>query len=410
MNEQDSPKETPLHSRHLQLGASMAPFAGWDMPLWYKAGAIKEHLAVVQAAGLFDTSHMDVIQVAGDAVREFLDFAFTRDLSEAQPGRCYYGAFLDERGFCLDDGIVYPITENRYAVVLNASMGAPIRSHLATLPDAAAVEVSEPLPRLAKLDVQGPAAAGLVAGLLRKPAELFARFPYFTFKGDFDLNQSEVELDDGTPAFLSRTGYTGEQGFEVFIPGDKAGAVWDRLLEAGAGKGLLPCGLAARDSLRTGAVLPLSHQDIGAWPFVNHPWPFALPLDSDGAFDKKFNGSDAINPETAPHTLAFVGFDPRRVDGHGSTVLLDGKEIGIVSTIVSDMAIGRVDGAVLSLSSPGKPEGWTPRGLCCGFVRVDRHLPPGTELTLKDARREIKVAVAADIRPDRTARKKLPAL
>ncbi|MDR1744136.1 MAG: aminomethyltransferase family protein [Planctomycetota bacterium] len=410
MNDGSALKTTPLHARHLALNATMAPFGGWDMPLWYGAGAIREHLAVVRAAGLFDTSHMDVIFVSGETARAFLDYAFTRDLADARPGRCAYGAFLDARGFCLDDAIVYPLEERRFAVVLNASMADPIRKHLASLPDAGAVDITEPRSRLAKFDVQGPGAAALTAGVLSNPSGLFAHFPYFTFKGDFDLSRSDVSLWDGTPVLLSRTGYTGEQGFEMFLPGDRAVAVWDRLMDAGADKGLLPCGLAARDSLRAGAVLPLSHQDIGAWPYVNHPWPFALPTGPDGAFTKKFHGADALDPATAPHTLAFVGFDPRRVEGHGSPVLLDGMEIGAVTTIVSDMAMGRVDGKAVSLSSPDKPEGWTPRGLCCGFVRVDRDLPPGTELTLKDARRTIRVEVAADVRPGRTARKKLPVI
>jgi aminomethyltransferase len=348
--------------------------------------------------------------VTGDAAHAFLNYAFTHDLAGCQPGRAVYGAFLDAKGCCVDDALVYPLDEIRYALVVNASMAGPIRRHLAALPDAAAVEITEPASRLAKLDVQGPAAARLVAGLVANAGELFARFPYFSFKGDFDLARSEVTLRDGTPILLSRTGYTGEQGFEIFLPGDKAGAVWDSLLAAGGPEGLLPCGLAARDSLRAGAVLALSHQDIGAWPFINHPWPFALPFGADGLFTKPFHGSDALNPETARHTLAFVGHDPRRVDGHGSKVLLDGAEIGEVSTIVSDMAIGRIDGHVVSLASPGKPEGWTPRGLCCGFVRVDRPVPVGAALTLRDARRSIVVEVAADIRPDRTARKKLPTL
>lgn len=410
MDDPSDLKKTPLHARHLELAATMAPFGGWDMPLWYGAGAIREHLAVIQAAGLFDTSHMDVIQVAGGAARAFLEYAFTRDLADAKPGRCAYGAFLDEKGFCLDDAIVYPLEERRFAVVVNASMADPVLKHLASLPGAEGVALSAPSPRLAKLDVQGPAAAGLAAGIVKNPAELFARLPYFTFKGDFDLSRSDVFLWNGAPALLSRTGYTGEQGFEIFVPGDQAVAVWDRLMDMGAGKGLLPCGLAARDSLRAGAVLPLSHQDIGAWQYINHPWPFALPLGPDGTFTKQFHGADALDPRTARHTLAFVGFDQRRVEGHGSPVLLDGEEIGVVTTIVSDMAMGRVDGRVISLSSPDRPEGWTPRGLCCGFVRVDRHLPPGTELTLTDARRQIKVEVAADVRPGRTARKKLPAL
>lgn len=397
---------TPLHSRHKALGATMAPFGGWDMPLWYKAGAIKEHLAVIQAAGVFDTSHMDVLVVAGSTGRRFLEYAFTRDLADAKIGRCAYGAFLDANGNCLDDAIIYPLDGERHGIVLNASMGGSIKEHLLSLPGAGEVAIDMPAPRLAKLDVQGPASVALVSRLLADAEEVLAKFPYFTFKGDFDLSRSGVRLVDGTPILLSRTGYTGELGFEMFLPSESAGKVWDELFRLGDDDGLLPCGLAARDSLRTGAVLPLSHQDIGPRPFINHPWPFALALAADGSFTKDFVGRSALVPETSPHTLPFVGFDPRRMDGHEAEVVLDGEVIGGVTTIVSDMAVGRVDGRVVSLGSPDRPEGWTPRGLACGFVVVDRHLKSGTALALRDRRREIPVEIASDIRPDRGARKK----
>ena len=403
----DIPQKTALHARHLGLGGTMAPFGGWDMPLWYKAGAIKEHLAVIQAAGLFDTSHMDVIFVSGSGARKFLNFAYTRDISDLRTGRCGYGAFLNARGGSIDDAIIYPLDEQRFAVVLNASMAGPVMKHLAVLPGADAVRIDAAEPRLAKLDIQGPASASIVRGMLRDAGRVLEKFPYFSFKGDFDLARSDVALADGTPILLSRTGYTGELGFEIFLPLDKAGQFWDALLAEHAGAGLLPCGLAARDSLRAGAVLPLSHQDIGDWPFINHPWPFALPLDEYGVFSKDFFGSGALDATTAPHTFAFVGHDPRRVDGHEATVVFDGREIGGVTSIVSDMAIGRVDGRVVSLSSPDKPEGWTPRGLACGFIRVREKLAPGTSVILKDKRREIQVETALDIRPHRTARKKL---
>ena len=398
---------TPLHSRHIALGANMAPFGGWDMPLWYKAGAIREHLAVIQAAGLFDTSHMDVFFVSGGQSRDFLNFAFTRDLSDLRPGRCAYGAFLDARGHTIDDAIIYPFADNRQAVVANASMGPALRRHLGALPGADSVSITGTTPRPAKLDIQGPASVAILRKLLDDADRVFTAFPYFTFKGDFAPEQSDVRLRDGTPILLSRTGYTGELGFELFLPADRAGAVWDEFLRAGADSGLLPCGLAARDSLRAGAVLPLSHQDIGDWPYINHPWPFALPLDENGGFTKPFAGSDGLHAATAPHTLAFAGYDPRRVDAHTAKVMHDGLAIGTVTTIVNDMAIGRIDGRIVSLASRERPKDWTPRGLACGFIRVDRHPGEGAEIMLRDERREIRVEIVRDIRPDRTARMKL---
>ncbi len=394
---------TRLYSRHLELGGTMAPFAGWDMPLWYKSGAVKEHLAVIQNAGLFDTSHMDVVLIAGPDGRAFLNRAFTRDIANLATERCAYGAFLTADGHCLDDAIVYPFPDGRFGLVVNASMGEKVAAHLRSLPGSEGLTITLPEPRLAKIDLQGPAAAKVLARVFSGPG-IFEKFPYFSFKGDFDLSRSGVRLADGTPILLSRTGYTGEQGFEIFLPADRVGEIWDRLLADPAA--ILPCGLAARDSLRTGAVLPLSHQDIGPWPFINHPWAFALPLAEGGAFTKDFVGRGGLDP-SSPHTLPFIGFDPRRIEPHEAVALKDGREIGRVTTIVTDMAVGRIEGVVRSLTSPGLPAGWTARGLCCGFVRVESSYPAGTQLVLKDKRREIKVEIASDLRPDRGARKKL---
>lgn len=398
-------RTTPLHATYRELGATLSPFGGWEMPLWYKAGAIREHLSVVQHAGLFDTSHMDHLVIEGEKARDFLNYAFTRDLADAAIGRCLYGAFLDDNGHCLDDGLIYPMADNRFVVVINASQAEPICAHLLTLPGAGAVNIFQPEKRLVKLDLQGPASPRILKRLVANHDEVFARFPYFTFKGDFDMSASNVELVDGIPVLISRTGYTGEVGFELFLPAESGQTVWNLILNSSDADQVLPCGLAARDSLRTGAVLALSHQDIGPWPFINHPWRFALPFGNDGkTFTKKFHGDSALDADKAAHTLPFVGFDPRRVDPHDAVVIHDGKEIGTVTTVVSDMAVGRVGENIVSLSSPDKPADWNPKGLACGFVRVDSALPIGTEIALKDKRRTIKAVISADIRPARTAR------
>ena len=173
--------------------------------------------------------------------------------------------------------------------------------------------------------------------------------------------------------------------------------------------GVLPCGLAARDSLRAGACLPLSHQDIGPWPFINHPWPFALPWNRDRtAFTKNFIGDGILaSRERADHTYAFVGYDPRKVSIHDPAIVLDASrnEVGVVLTCVSDMAIAWHDGRIYSMASPDKPENFKPRGLSCGFVKVGSRLVAGREVFLRDSRREIKVVITDDVRPDRTARR-----
>lgn len=403
-------KRTALYDSHLSLSGNMVDFGGWEMPLWYKTGAVKEHMAVIKAAGLFDTSHMSVVTVSGEKVREFLNFALTRDISGQRPGRCGYSAILTKEGFCLDDTIIYPLSDNRIALVVNAGMGAKVVEHMQSLPGGDRLVWSDLTGQVGKLDIQGPLALKILKDLVRNPDKLFEQFPYFSFKGDFNFADTGVFMRDGTPVLLSRTGYTGEFGFEIYLPADRAVNLWEMLMSAGEPFGLIPCGLAARDSLRAGAVLALSHQDIGPWPFVNHPWPWALPLSETGGFTKNFYGRDALDPASAPHTLPFAGYDPRKVDTESARVLCEGEDIGRVLTCVADMAIGRVDGGIVSVASPSAPAGFSPRGLVCGFIRVNRALESGSRLVLKDNRREIAVEVVTDIRPDRTARKKLSSM
>jgi aminomethyltransferase len=402
-------QKTTLNSVHAALGATLVDFGGWEMPLWYKTGAVKEHLAVILAAGLFDVSHMAVVLAEGPGIRAFLNTALTRDIADLRLERAAYGIILNEQGHALDDTIIYPLAEDRFGLVVNAGMAARVIAHLKALPGGSAFTWRDLTGNCAKIDIQGPASYRILRPFIADADTVFAQFPYFSFQGDFDFAQSRVRLTDGTPLMLSRTGYTGEFGFELFLPTAAVVSFWHRILAAGGGSGLIPCGLAARDSLRTGAVLPLSHQDIGPWPFINNPWPWALPLKDDGSFSKTFVGSAALDPGTADHTLAFAGFDPRKVEQRAE-VIHRGEAIGTVLTCVADVAIGRPAGEnspIVSLADPARPAGWNPRGLVCGFVKVARRLDPGATVTLKDGRREITVQIVSDIRPLRSARKAL---
>lgn len=405
---------TKLHAEHQELGATLVDFGGWDMPLWYPTGAVKEHLAVINGAGLFDIGHMGGLLLTGPGGHTALQWAFTKDM-EQNGNRAVYGAFLTPEGFVIDDAITYPLGNDRYFVVMNCGKCEAIISAIQHAAKVKQVDITiqDLAGTYTKIDLQGMASVRIMAAVLQNPDDVFGKMPYFSFKGDIDLPKSNVLLADGTPIFLSRTGYTGEQGFEIFVPADASVKVWKKLLEVGKPFGLMPCGLAARDSLRAGAMLPLSGQDIGPWPFVNNVWPFTLPKDADGAWTKSFEGQKALDAAapTAPHTFAYCGFDPRKVtsaDHHTHPkVLLDGKEIGDVLTCVADVAIGRVDGKIFSMASPDKPEGFTTKGLVCGFVRVNCVLEPGTRITLADERRKIEVEITTDVRPARTARKAL---
>jgi len=412
-------KQTPLFDWHKAHGGNIVEFGDYLMPVWY-AGARGEHLAVVSQAGLFDTSHMATLRVFGADAFELLQWCFTRNLNACvgkdnaplTDGKCVYGMFLDENGNAIDDCLVYKIKDGEYMVEVNASMGGPVAKHLTEQTKGRDVKVIDLTDKLGKIDIQGPASIKTMAKILKNPEAVFDKLPYFSAKGHFDPASTlaeQVQLVDGTPILLSRSGYTGEVGFELFVELAHTVKVWEAIMAAGEEFGLTPCGLAARDSLRTGAVLPLSHQDIGPWTCIRHPWPFALPFTPAGdGFTKAFLGSAALEKATdAPYTLTFVGHDLRKVDAHNALVYLDGKEIGTVLTCATDMAIGRHEGRIYSIASPDKPEGFVIKGLCCGYIKVGPQLAPGTTVEIKDGKRAIQVLIETNVRPDRTARKAL---
>lgn len=410
-----NPKKTVLYDWHIGQGANMAEFGGYDMPLWYKTGAKAEHLAVIQAAGLFDTSHMAAVAVWGSGARSLLQLCLSKDLDtcigrDKAPlgdGRCVYGVFLGEDGTVIDDAIVYQLQADAFMVVVNAGMGGAIAAHLTGHSPGREVVVKDLTDRVGKMDIQGPRAARILGGILNNPEGVFEGLTYFSFKGGFgELTTAvPVTLKDGTPLLLSRTGYTGEFGFELFVAIDRLAPLWSLLLGAGRDQGLLACGLAARDSLRAGAMLPLSHQDIGAWPFLYNPWQFALPWDPQmNAFGKEFIGGSALLHSTwKKYTLPFAGFDPRKIGaGEGSYVAsTTGERLGAILTCTTDMAIGRVDGEIVSVAA--RPE-FAAKGLCCGFVLLEQPIAPGEQVVLTDGKREITVEIRADVRPNRTAR------
>lgn len=418
----DSNKITVLNGWHIAHHATMADFGGYQMPLWY-ASAKNEHLSVLTAAGIFDTSHMAVVLASGSDAHDLLQWCFTKDLDACVgknkdplfAGRCVYGAFLNEQGGVIDDSIVYHLSDGNYMIVVNAAMGHCIAEHLKCVSAGRRVTITDCTYRIGKIDIQGPCAAKILSRVLADPAGVFDHMPYFSFKGHFDPSAKQpakpVTLIDGIPILLSRTGYTGEFGFEVFVALQHTADLWQRLLNAGRDFGMLPCGLAARDSLRSGAVLPLSHQDVGNWPFIHHPWPFALPYNDDQTgFSKRFLYDQALlNASPSEFTYAYVGQDLRKVAGKDQDVVLDEEEkpIGKVLTCVTDMGIGWHQGRIFSLASPDRPAGFVPRGLCCGFVKVTSRLMPNDVVQIQDKRRTLTVTIVNDIRPDRTARRPL---
>lgn len=412
-------KTTPLHQWHTQANANMADFGGFDMPLWYETGVKTEHLAVLTSAGLFDTSHMACIRVIGKDSLGLLNYCFTRDIAPLAPGRCVYGAFLNDQGHCIDDAIVYRFDSDRFMVCVNAGMGAVVAQHLEnqrleSQKKDLEVMIEDLTGKVAKMDIQGKNAARILSKILQDPDKIFHKIPYFSFKGSFSeqtRGSDSVTLLNNTPILLSRSGYTGEFGFEIFLDPSAIVALWKDILAAGAEFNITACGLGARDSLRTGACLPLSHQDIGPWKFMNHPWDFALPYTPDKqGFTKEFLGAKALlSAPEAPHVYPFVGENLRKVNAGETTQVLDEdhQNLGRILSCTTDMGIGWHKKQIVSINTPDLPKDLKIKGISCGFVMVTQPLEPGQKLTLKEGNRSIRATLVTDIRPDRTARLKL---
>jgi glycine cleavage system T protein (aminomethyltransferase) len=231
-------QRTPLHDRHVALGARMVPFAGWEMPVQYE-GVIPEHRAVRGDAGVFDVSHMGELEVEGPRATELLQATLSNDLDRIEPGQAQYTLLTNERGGIVDDLIAYKLDAHRYLLIVNAAnRDADFRwLKERELPGSDVRDVSDDYALLA---AQGPRAIER----LRLPTA-----PAFT------LAEAEV---GGVPCMVNRTGYTGEAGCELLVMAEDAGQLWDDVLE----RGIVPCGLGARDTLRLEACFPLHGNDI----------------------------------------------------------------------------------------------------------------------------------------------------
>jgi aminomethyltransferase len=250
-------RQTPLHERHVALGARMVPFAGWEMPVQYE-GVIAEHKAVRTDAGVFDVSHMGEIEIEGPSAGSFLQSLLSNDVERLEPGEAQYTLVTNDDGGIVDDVILYRLGTHRYLVVANASNAdAVVRWLHEREPRGSDVrDVSE---NYALLAVQGPRALERL-GLERAPAFTWAM-------GD----------QDGVEVMINRTGYTGEEGVELACMAEDAGVLWDAILA----RGVVPCGLGARDTLRLEVCYPLHGNDIGpGWDAISSGLGWACALDT----------------------------------------------------------------------------------------------------------------------------------
>jgi aminomethyltransferase len=292
----------------------MTGFAGFWMPLRYTRET-EEHNAVRQAAGLFDLSHMGEIVVSGPGAAAALDYALLGELSAVKPGRARYTMICAEDGGVLDDLVVYRRSEQEYLVIANASNTARVFAELTARASGYACSVRDATDDYALIAIQGPEAAGILAPLTE--LELDSVKYYAGAVGEVA----------GRQAWVARTGYTGEDGFEVYCAPADAPHVWDTLLSAGAPAGLVPAGLAARDTLRLEAGMPLYGNELG--PDVT---PFEANLGRLVKFSKPgdFVGRAALEERAATgprHVLTGLTIQSRRVARHGYPVLADGRDV-----------------------------------------------------------------------------------
>ncbi|MEZ0348591.1 MAG: glycine cleavage system aminomethyltransferase GcvT [Thermus sp.] len=258
-------KRTPLYEAHLRLGGRMVEFAGFALPLQYTS-IVEEHLAVRRGAGLFDVSHMGEFWVRGEEALAFLQWATANDAARLKVGRAQYSMLPNERGGVVDDIYLYRLGEVEYLMVVNAANIAKDFAHLKALAEGFRVELVDRSEATALLALQGPKAASLLQGLTEED---------LSQRRKNDVFRAQVA---GRPALLARTGYTGEDGFELFLAPEDAEAVFLALVERGA----KPCGLGARDTLRLEAGFPLyGHELTDTTNPLCTPWAWVVKKEKD---------------------------------------------------------------------------------------------------------------------------------
>ena len=304
-------KKTPLHHRHVTAGAMMSPFGGFDMPIEY-TGIVKEHEAVRDNVGVFDVSHMGEVFVEGPEATRFVNYIFTNDVTDLAPGRILYGMMLNPAGGTIDDLLVYRMAPERYLLVINASNidkdVAWILTHAQAV-DVRAVNCSDDW---AEIAVQGPGAESTLLSVLGIDA---TGLPFYGFKEESGM-------------IVSRTGYTGEDGFEIYASAERIDDFWQKLMAAG----VQPCGLGCRDTLRFEAGLPLYGDELD-----EDISPIEAGLGIFVKIDKPdFIGRDAVAKQKAEgvsRKIVGLEIEGPAIARHGYEVMdAEGNPVGTVTT------------------------------------------------------------------------------
>lgn len=336
-------KKTCLHKKHVELGAQMSPFGGFDMPIQYE-GIVEEHNAVRNHCGIFDVSHMGEVFVSGPDAERFVNHIFTNDVTRAPAGKCLYGMMLHPDGGTVDDLLVYVQGVNDYLLVINA---ANIDKDVAWIRQNAEgydVKIDHQSDNIGEIAIQGPDAETILKKVTGIGA--IADLTFYTF--------GKYKIYDGNEVIISRTGYTGEDGFEVYASHDITRRLWDDLLAAGA----KPCGLGCRDTLRFEVGLPLYGDEL-----TDDISPIEASLGIFVKTDKpEFIGREAIVAQKeagAPRKIVGLEILDRAIARHGAEVLdTDDNVIGAVTTgyrgisVDKSLAMALIDTKFAAMDTP----------------------------------------------------------
>lgn len=316
-------QKTCLHDRHVKLGALMSPFAGFDMPIQY-AGITEEHNAVRGHVGVFDVSHMGEVRVKGPDAYKFVSHIFVNDVTGAPDGQIFYGMMCYENGGTVDDLLVYKVNDEEYFLVINASNIDKDVAWIKKNAEGFNVTVEDESPVYGELAVQGPEAEETMERVLGLPVK---DIPFYNFK-TFKVPGEEI--------IVSRTGYTGEDGFEIYGSHDYTMNVWDKLMEAG----VQPCGLGCRDTLRFEVGLPLYGDELS-----EDISPIEASLSMFVKLDKpEFIGKEALarqKAEGVKRRIVGLELEGNAIPRHGYPVEVNGEQVGEITTGYRSISTGK---------------------------------------------------------------------
>lgn len=339
----DHLKKTPLFEEHKKLGGKIIDFGGWALPVQY-SGIKEEHEAVRTAAGLFDVSHMGEIEVTGRDAEKFLQKLFTNDLSKMKDGKAQYTLLCNENGGTIDDLLVYKLHDEAFMLVVNAANTKKDYEWLMKHKEEGDTEITDRSSEFALLALQGPKSLEILQKLT---PESLNEIPSFGFKQDVTVGDTKV--------LLSRTGYTGEDGFEIYARADDAVSLWNKILDAGIEEGLKPCGLGSRDTLRFEAGLPLYGQELSETISpVEAGLNFAVKINKDIDFIGKNELKKQI--ENGPgRMIAGIEMVERGIPRTGYKVFSEDEEVGYITTGTHSPTLKKNIGLSLIKSEYSKP-------------------------------------------------------